>query len=209
MEGDRFDGDDDIPTPATLRDQTVTLSDRQPMAFLGLVMSTGRNGTEVAIIHRLLRYMDLPGEEASGFHNRVLGLLGDSIMPHQYPVVEVPSTSFHLAGTPVRVPTNASMVAHMSAWNDPSVPPGPFAEGTPETEVVRSRQLQMIPGYYAALLIHRRVSAKVAFQELYGAIQARCEENICRDIIAWLKVHQKVRYCEFYFLNVMSLYKPS
>ena len=26
---------------------------------------------------------------------------------------------------------------------------------------------------------------------------------------AQLKSHQKVRYCEFYFLNVMSLYKPS
>ena len=190
LEGYRFDRDDDIPTPATLRDQTVTLSDRQPMAFLSLVTSTGGDGTEVAIVHRLLRYMDLPGEEASGFHNRVLpvGLLVGDIMLHQYPVVEVPSTTFHLAGTPVRVPTNASMVAHMPAWNDPSVPLGPFPEGTPETEVVRPRQLQLIPGYYAALLIHRRVSVKVAFQELYGAIQARGEENTCQDIIAWLKV---------------------
>ena len=31
-----------IPTPATLRDQTIALSDRQPMAFLALV--TGQDG---------------------------------------------------------------------------------------------------------------------------------------------------------------------
>ena len=39
-----------IPTPAALRDQTVVLSDRQPMAFLAL--TTGLGGVpEVVIIH--------------------------------------------------------------------------------------------------------------------------------------------------------------
>ena len=115
LQGYRFDGAGDIPVPATLRDQTVTLSDRQPMAFLGLTLGPSGN-FEVTIIHRLMRYMDMPGEEASGFHNRVIGLLGD-LMPHQYPVVEVPGTAFHLVATPVRVPTTAGLVASLPINN--------------------------------------------------------------------------------------------
>ena len=44
-----------IPTPATLRDQTIALSDRQSMSFLALI--TGRDGLyEVVVIHHLVRY---------------------------------------------------------------------------------------------------------------------------------------------------------
>ena len=186
LQGYRFDGAGDVPVPGTLRDQTVTLSDRQPMAFLSL--ATGPSGAlEVTIVHRLMRYLDVPGEEESGFHNRVIGLLGD-IMPHQYPVVEVPNTAYHLTGTPVRVPTTAGLVALLPAWDDPGTALGPYAEDVPETEVVRPRHVQLVPGYYASLLIHRRgLSPKVAFQELHGAMQARGETEVCRDILTWLR----------------------
>ena len=57
LQGYRFDGPGDIPAPATLRDQTVTVSDRQPMTFLCLVAGP----PEVSIVHRLMRYMDIAG----------------------------------------------------------------------------------------------------------------------------------------------------
>ena len=98
-----------VPVPATLRDQTVTLCDRRPMVFLCLVDGIG-SALEVSVIHRLVRYMDMPGEAESGYHDQVLGLLGD-ILPHQYPTVEVPSTAFHLMGNAVRVPTTDAMEA--------------------------------------------------------------------------------------------------
>ena len=80
------------------------------------------------------------------------------------------------------------MIAHLPAWADPTIPLGPYAEEDAETEVVRPRNIQVIPGYYAALLLHRRgVSAKVAFQELHGAMLARDEVEVCRDVITWLK----------------------
>lgn len=79
MQGYRFDAGG--PTPSTLRDQAMILSDRQPMAFLCLVTGA-QGGTKVSIVHRLMRYMDIPGEPASGFHDRIIGFLGD-IMPHQ------------------------------------------------------------------------------------------------------------------------------
>ena len=107
-----------------------------------------------------------------------------------YPTVDVPSTVFHLVGTPVRVPTIAAMGAHIAAWEDPTVPLGPFEDGDPETEVVRPRNAQVIPGYYAAILIHRRgVSTKMAYEEIHGAMQARGELALCHDVVlTWLRV---------------------
>ena len=74
LSGYRFadPGGDGVPTPAGLRDQTITLSDRQHMAFLALVR--GQDETyEVVVLHRLLRYMDAPGDDPSGLHDHVLG----------------------------------------------------------------------------------------------------------------------------------------
>lgn len=157
------------------------------MAFLCLTL-LGPGGTpEVAIVHRLMRYMDMPGEPESGFHDHILGLVGD-IIPHQYPTVGVPNIAFHLIGTAIRVPTTDAMNALLPTWENPNVPLGPYAEEDPETEVVRPRNVQLIPGYYAALLIQRRgVTAKVAFQKLFGVMQACGEVEVCRDILTWLK----------------------
>lgn len=47
------------------------------------------------------------------------------------------------------------MEALVAAWEDPSVPLGTFAEGAPDTEATRPRHAQLVPGKYAALLIHR------------------------------------------------------
>ena len=175
-----------VPPPATLLNQTVVLSDRQPMPFLCLVGGPG-GARQVTVLHRLMKYMDMPGEVESGYHDRVLGLLGD-ILPHQYPTVEVPCTVFHLVGTPVRVPTTDAMNALVATWENPAVPFGPYNEADPETEVVRPRHAQLIPAYYAALLVHRRgVTAKIAYQELHGAMLARNEVVACRDVLSWLK----------------------
>jgi hypothetical protein len=185
MRGYRFEGGG-IPAPATLRDQTIVLSDRQPMTFLCLIQGATGN-PEVSVLHRLMRYMDMPGEDESGYHDTVLGLVGD-IMPHQYPTVEVPGTVFHLIGNPVRVLTTAAMVANLPAWDNPVTPLGPYVKADPETEVVRPRNVQLIPGYYAALLLNRRgVTAKMAFQEIHGAMLARDEVDLCGDVLTWLK----------------------
>lgn len=176
-----------VPTPAALRDQTLAVSDRQPMAFLALI--TGLGGThEVVIVHRLVRYFDAPGEDPTGFHDSVLGLMGD-ILPHQYPTIEVQGTAFHLVGTAVRVPTTAAMAALLPAWNDVETPTlGPYTDQDPETEVVRPRNIQLVPGRYAALLIHRRrVRPKTAYQEIVGLMQANNEIEACTDVVTWLK----------------------
>ena len=156
------------------------------MAFLCMV--DGQDGTpEVTIVYRLLKFVDSPGDEPSGFSDRMLGLLGD-IMPHQYPAVEVTSAIFHLVGTPVCVPTVEVMETLIPAWEDPNVPLGPYIDTNPEeTEMVRPRNSQLIPGKYAALLIHRRlVRPKYSYQEAVGAIRADNALEACADIVTWL-----------------------
>ena len=191
LQGYQFDGGAGVPTPTFLRDMTVTLSDQQPMAFLSL--KHGPNGThEVVIVHRFMRYLDMPGEEESGFHDRVLGLHGDISMPHQYPMVDLPGTVFHLVGNVVRVPTPMQ-------WRH-CFPRGKIRRRLkgppiPETEIVQPRHLQLLPGCYTALFIHRGrgLTAKVVFYALYGAMQGRNEVAICADVTSWLKVTATAR----------------
>ena len=142
---------------------------------------------EVSVLHRHMHYMDMPGKPESGFHDQVLGLLG-YIVPHQYPAVEVQGTTFYLVGAPVRVPTTAGMVVLLPTWDHPNAPLGPYTDEDPETEVVRPRHVQIIPGYYAALLMHwHGISAKMAYQEVHGVMQARGKLEMCQDILTWLK----------------------
>lgn len=145
------------------------MCDRRAMAFVCLVPGPG-DRPEVRILHRVMRYVELPGEDNTGFHERVLGLLGD-IRPRQYPVVEVPGTTFHLIAQAVRVPTLAAMVAVIPGWNERETALlGPYTDQDPDTEPVRPRHVQLVPGRYAALLIHRHgVSPRQAFLEVSGA----------------------------------------
>jgi hypothetical protein len=74
-----------VPGPAALRDQTCQLCNRWAMAFLCLLPGPDNTRHKVRI--------PPPRQDVTGFHDRVLGLLGD-IRPRQYPpVVEVPSTT--------------------------------------------------------------------------------------------------------------------
>ena len=41
----------------------------------------------------------------------------------------------------------SALVALLPAWDDPGTALGPYAEDVPETEVVRPRHVQLVPGY--------------------------------------------------------------
>jgi hypothetical protein len=161
LSGYRLDGPRGVPAPPSLQYQTLILSDHQTMAFLCLGPGPG-GGAEVTVLHWMMRCVDMPGEVAPGYHDTIIGLRGD-IMPHQYPVVAVTSTAFHLAAsTPVQVRTTDANTL-LPTWEDPVTPLGPFdAEMDPETEVVRPRHMQLVPGYHVALFVHwRGLSAKM------------------------------------------------
>jgi hypothetical protein len=180
-----------VPTPEALREQTLAINDRQPLAFLCLLRKP-EGGVEVRILHRLMRYYELPGGGAPGFTDKVLGLLGD-VRPSQYPVVEVSPTVFHRIGPlgyrGVRVPDVATMLDHLEAAPEGGGLLGPFGADVPNTEVIRPRYIQALPNQYAAMLVHRDgVSPGDAYRELLGMFEADEVLAACSDVLGWLRV---------------------
>ncbi len=58
-----------------------------------------------------------------------------------------------------------------------------------ETEVVRSRKTQLVPGKYAALIIHcHPITPKQAYQKIVGTIRADETLEACKDVVARLRV---------------------
>jgi hypothetical protein len=114
------------------------------MAFLGLVSGRG-DVLEVVIVHRMLRYVDAPGDEPTGLNDHILGLAGN-ILPHQYPTVDIQGSAFHLVGTAVRVPTVAAMTTLLPTCDEAQQVLGPFTEQDPKTEVICPRHIQLLPG---------------------------------------------------------------
>lgn len=135
----------------------MALSDRQQIAFLAMITGPDE-ALEVVVLYRMMRYMDLSG---AGYHDRVLGLVGDIFVSHQYPTVEVPGTAFHhmlLVGTVVQVPTVAAMAALIPAWGDDEPTLGPFDDQALKTEVVRTRHIQVATSVRAVRRYHAGAS---------------------------------------------------
>jgi hypothetical protein len=63
------------------------------------------------VLHRFMRYLELPGERPTGFNDRVMALLGD-VRPRSVPSSGSAPATFHLAAAAaVRIPAHAAMVA--------------------------------------------------------------------------------------------------
>ena len=180
-------GGGERPTPASLREQTFGLSERRPISFLCLVRTSGTS-SKVRILHRMVRYLELPGADGGVMLDLGMGLLGD-VRAAQIPAVEVESSLFSLVrNAGVRVPTVATMRDHLDTA-PPGTYLGPFAADAPGTEVVRPRLTQVIPARYAATLIHRDgVDPVLAYHEVYGMLEADGLLQTCADIVTWLRV---------------------
>lgn len=155
------------------------------MTFLCLVRKPDLS-TEVRILHRMMRYFELP-TEGGRMVDLSMGILSD-IRAAQIPTVEVDNTHFSLIGAGVRVPTVALMPDHLAAA-PPGAYLGPYGAEAVGTEVVRPRITQVLPTKYAATLIHRDgVPPAVAYQELTGMFAADGVLDACADVLAWLRV---------------------
>ena len=157
------------------------------MAFLCLARTHG-TAVEVRVLHRAMRYLELPGGEGGSLVDISMGLLGD-VRAAQIPAVGLDNSHFSLIGNAgVRVPTVATMPDHLDTA-PPGVYLGPYAADVPGTELVRPRVTQVIPLKYAATLIHRDgVAPKVAYQEIYGMLEADNILQACADVLTWLRV---------------------
>jgi hypothetical protein len=175
------------PTPAYLKEQTFAFGERSPLTFLCLMRQVDTS-VEVHVLHRMMRYFELPNATGGRGMDLSMGVLGD-VRAAQVPVVEVDNTVFSLIGAGgVRVPTVAVMPDLLAAA-PPGTFLGPYAPDAPDTELVRPRLTQVIPKKYAAHLVHRDgVSPVTAYQELLGMFTADGVLGICADVLTWLRV---------------------
>lgn len=187
LAGYRFLGEDP-PTSVTLRELTLHMGERRPVAFLALADQGG--SPKVHVLHRLMKFYDLPGERPSGFNDRVLALLGD-IGLARFPIVEVPGLAFHITNHPTWVLNLEQMEAAVAeeGEGDDYTNLGPYDEDTPETEVVAPRHLQLIPNKYAALLLNHPdgVPPRQAHRMLASALAADDNLLACRDVLMWTR----------------------
>lgn len=180
-------GGGERPTPASLKEQTYALSERRPMTFLCLLKRPDAS-VEVRILHRMMRYFELPNEGGARMIDLSMALLGD-VRAAQMPVVEVDNSHFSLIGAGVRVPTSATMPEQLMAAPPGVQHLGPYGADDPATEIVRPRMTQVIPTKYAAALVHRDgVAPATAYQELAGMFLADNVLEECNDVLAWLRV---------------------
>ena len=87
-------GGGERPTPAALKEQMFAFSERRPMAFLCLARTIGTS-VEVRILHRMMRYFELPDGGGGAATDLSMGLLGD-VRAAQMPAVEVDNSMFSL-----------------------------------------------------------------------------------------------------------------
>jgi hypothetical protein len=193
MAGYRFDDDAEgvaPPTAATLHERTVQMCERWPFTFMCL---TTRGETQVVqIMHRFMRYLDIPGEAPTGFNDTVLALLGD-IRPGLYPVVDAPSTVFGLVATPANVPTEDTILAAIEEVEEENPPAnnqllGPYADRTAGTEAVRPRMIQLLPNQFAPLFLQNDgLPPLVAYRTLREALIEANALEACGDVLTWLR----------------------
>ena len=162
------------------------------MTFLCL-LRTKDTQTEVRVLHRMIRYLELPGVTAGGVTDMSMGILGD-VTAAQVPTVVVDNTHFSLIGNAgVRVPTVATMADQLDTA-PPGMSLGPFGPDVPGTEIVRPRITQVIPARYASVLVHRTgLRASTVYTELYGMLEADDMLDACSDVLAWLRVAATAR----------------
>ena len=182
-------GGGERPTPAILKEQTFAFSERRSMTFLCLSRGASTK-VEVRVLHRMLRYFELPGGVGGSVVDLSLGLLGD-VRSAQIPVVEVDNSQFSLiGGAGVRVPKIAVMADQLEA-----APPGnflgPYAADAPAGHRIRTptHDPGNPPPKYAAVMVHRdAISPATAYRELYGILEADGALETCADVLAWLRV---------------------
>jgi hypothetical protein len=110
-------------------------------------------------------------------------------MPHQYPAVEVPGTTFHLVGAPVPSTYSGGHGCLLPTWNHPTC-----AVRDPIRTKIPRRKSCVHATYRSSLATTRHFSytdvvlvPRLAYQEVHGAMQARGELDMCQDVLTWLK----------------------
>ena len=108
-------------------------------------------------VHRLMLYANHP-YEPSPWDNLVLGFGGDVLPGNHIELLCFPGNAFEVTGTQV-VPTVAGMHALLAAAPT-TTSVGPFHDGDPDTQVIRSRKVLPVPPAYINIVLDKTLTPR-------------------------------------------------
>ena len=172
---------DSTRTHAALLTRVLASGHSVPKVFLSLVEHGGVYRS--VSVHRLTLYSNHP-YEISPWDNLVLGFGGDVLPGNHIELLRFPGNAFEVTGTQV-VPTVAGMHTLLAA-NPTSTSVGPFHEGDPDTQVIRSRNVLPVPPAYINIILDKTLTPRELWDQLGGSIIADGREAECQLLMEWL-----------------------
>ena len=172
---------DSTRTHTSLLTRVLASGHSVPKVFLSLVE---HGGTYRSVsVHRLTLYANHP-YEPSPWDNLVLGFGGDVLPGNHIELLRFPGNAFEVTGAQV-VPTVAAMHALLAA--DPTAPAvGPFHDGEPDTQTIRSRNVLPVPPAYINIILDKTLTPRELWDQLGGAIIADGREEECTLLMQWM-----------------------
>ena len=152
-----------------------------PKVFLSLVEHGGIYRS--VSVHRLTLYANHT-YEPSLWDNLVLGFGGDVLPGNHIKLFRFAGNAFEVTGGQV-VPTVAGMHALLAA-TPTATSVGPFHDGDPDTQLIRSRNVLPVPLAYINIILDKTLTPQELWDQLGGAIIADGREEECSLLLQWM-----------------------
>ena len=167
----------------SLTRRTLSSGHSVPKAYLGLVEFGGTLSS--VLIHRLTEFISHP-VQVSSWDGMILGFGGDVLPGNHIELTQLPPNAFEVAGEQ-RVATIAHTHALLAA--EPTTTKlGPFNDGDPDTELVKTRRMVPVPPAYVPMVLDRPLDPKQLWEQVGGTIIADGQEAECGVLLDWLRV---------------------
>jgi hypothetical protein len=173
-------------TPGQVSDAVFASAVVDPQAFVMLVVDATHPDGRICLFHRLQRYAPQLGAPTE-FDNVGYAFVGDLTNNQAPPSIEWPANAFHQVGVSIRVPQREILDQALAA--DPTVELlGPFGNEDAGTDVIRVRQVMLVPFRYVRILLQRPLTPREAWVQLAGAIYNDGVQDACAPLLDWLRV---------------------
>lgn len=169
-------------TPASVRETMLNTSNDVPKAYL--MMVPGPNNTPVIkMVYRPEPFRTVPGVPTP--HDGHVYCNASDLGPgNQITTAVFPPNAFYMVNE-VRAPDAASMAAAWTA-NPQAASLGPFAPDAPNTVLIRTRFLMIVPQPYIALLLGATLTPKEAWMLVATAVFNDNRAVSCAPLLEWL-----------------------
>ena len=150
-------------TPAVLLQNLLASDDAVPKVWLALVPGRHAQGTPVVRVLHSPRTYPARATQPTVWDGQVFAFSSDVFPGGSIATVEFPASAFRLTSN-VQVPSSAAVMDHLwieaDAGGVPAPLLGPYAAGTPDTRVIRTRRMIRVPHKYVGLVLGERLEPR-------------------------------------------------